>query len=84
MTDRLTVYFYTKAKCKLCDESKELLQMLQKVYHFNIIEQNIYQNERLLDEYHLSIPVVRIDQDELTAEDMDIVTMEDFITKRLH
>lgn len=48
-----------------------------------IVEQNIYQDERLLETYFLTIPVIRVDDEELTAEDLSFVTVEKFLAKNL-
>ena len=77
------VYFYTKHNCKLCEEAKQMLQIFQSEYNFTIVEQNIYQDERLLETYFLTIPVIRVDDEELTAEELSFVTVEKFLAKNL-
>ncbi|MGM8215264.1 glutaredoxin family protein [Bacillaceae bacterium W0354] len=73
------LYFYTKPNCKLCDEAKVLLLSLQAEYGFDIIEQNINDDEELLEKYFIEIPVVRINQAELTAAELDLYTLESFL-----
>ncbi|MET3683723.1 glutaredoxin [Alkalibacillus flavidus] len=77
------VYFYTKQNCKLCEDVKQLLQILQMDYQFSIVEQNIYQDERLLEDYFMLIPVVRIGNRELSAEAISFVTLEQFLQEHL-
>lgn len=60
-----------------------MLQIFQSEYNFTIVEQNIYQDERLLETYFLTIPVIRVDDEELTAEDLSFVTVEKFLAKNL-
>ncbi|MDQ0159569.1 MULTISPECIES: glutaredoxin family protein [Alkalibacillus] len=81
--DSAIVYFYTKQNCKLCEDVKQLLQILQMDYHFSIVEQNIYQDERLLEDYFLLIPVVRIGSRELSADSISFATLEQFLQEHL-
>ena len=57
----MEVILYTKAECGLCQKAKKLLQELQDEYVFDLKEINIYEDERLLEKYHLMIPVVEIE-----------------------
>ncbi|WP_188206648.1 glutaredoxin family protein [Alkalibacillus aidingensis] len=82
-TSNPIIYFYTKNNCKLCEDAKQLLQVFQMDYNFTIFEQNIYQKEQLLEKYFLAIPVIRIGDDELTAEDISFVTIERFLQEHL-
>lgn len=59
------VTLYTKLDCPLCDTAKHMLQELQEEIPFELIEVDIYQNEELLEMYHLKIPVVVINGEEV-------------------
>ncbi|GAA0462866.1 glutaredoxin family protein [Alkalibacillus silvisoli] len=77
------VYFYTKNNCKLCEDVKQLLQILQLDYNFSIIEQNIYQYDELLEKYFLTIPVIKAGDVELTAEEISFATLDQFLQEHL-
>lgn len=53
-----TVY---KNDCGLCVKAKQVLQEVQCEYSFQIEEIDIYEDNDLLEKYHLMIPVVEID-----------------------
>ncbi|MBB5356231.1 glutaredoxin [Anoxybacillus mongoliensis] len=53
----MKVVVYSKENCCLCDEAKSILRELQVEWE----EVDIYKDERLLEQYHLMIPVIEID-----------------------
>lgn len=57
MTD---VTLYTKNNCPLCDDAEEALRALEKKWDLSIKKMNIYENDALLERYHLRIPVVKV------------------------
>ncbi|HDX9577284.1 TPA: glutaredoxin family protein [Bacillus pseudomycoides] len=57
----MEVILYTKEECGLCQKAKKLLQELQDEYVFDLKEIHIYEDEKLLEKYHLMIPVVEIE-----------------------
>ncbi|WP_242216690.1 glutaredoxin family protein [Bacillus cereus group sp. BfR-BA-01380] len=61
----MEVILYTKEECGLCQKAKKLLQELQDEYVFDLKEINIYEDEQLLEKYHLMIPVVEIEGEEV-------------------
>jgi glutaredoxin len=61
----MEVILYTKEECGLCQKAKKLLQELKTEYVFDLREINIYEDEQLLEKYHLMIPVVEIDGKEV-------------------
>ena len=61
----MEVILYTKEECGLCQKAKKLLQELKTEYVFDLQEINIYEDEQLLEKYHLMIPVVEIDGEEV-------------------
>ncbi len=56
----LNVTMYTKENCPLCDEAELLLKDLQQELSFSYSKVDIYQNEELLEQYQLMIPVISI------------------------
>ncbi|MEI4830000.1 MULTISPECIES: glutaredoxin family protein [Bacillus] len=61
----MEVILYTKEECGLCQKAKKLLQELKTEYVFDLKEINIYEDEQLLEKYHLMIPVVEIEGEEV-------------------
>ncbi|WP_228409459.1 glutaredoxin family protein [Radiobacillus deserti] len=55
------VLFYTKRECHLCEEAKLLLELFQEDLNISIKEIDIYEDEKLLEKYHLMIPVLELD-----------------------
>ena len=69
------VTFYTKENCLLCDEALDLLRVLQDLESFQLEVKDIYENDDLLEEYQLIIPVIKIDKEELSGEAINIETI---------
>lgn len=61
----MRVVLYSKNDCCLCENAKAILQELQEEFVFGIEEIDIYKDDRLLEKYHLMIPVVEIDGEEV-------------------
>lgn len=57
----MQVVLYTRKTCPLCEEVKDMLTALQHDLNFSVIEKDIYSDERLLEQFHLMIPVIEID-----------------------
>jgi len=66
------VIFYTKENCQLCDEAYSLLEIMQGSYDFEIESRDIYTNDEWLEEYQIIIPVVKIHDDVLIGNDINI------------
>jgi glutaredoxin len=75
------ITFYTKQNCPLCEEAKSLLQIFQADHDFEIEEIDIYSDERLLEKYQISIPVVKWGEYELDGSEMDYVQLTQFFEK---
>jgi thiol-disulfide isomerase/thioredoxin len=61
----LTIHFYTKENCPLCDHALIILEELQEELDFIIEERNIYTNDEWLERYGLMIPVVQVNGEDL-------------------
>lgn len=72
----LTVDFYTREKCKLCEEAHILLEILQHKYNFHIEVNDIETNDKWFERYHIIIPVIKIGHIELNSNMIDIETIE--------
>jgi len=55
---RLSIKFYTKPKCSLCDEVRILLNKLGKKYSLDVEEVNILNDPTLYERYKYEIPVL--------------------------
>lgn len=59
---------YTKPDCLLCEEVQMTLELLQKVYSFQINICNIQERDDWLEQYFLHIPVIDIEGDIIYGE----------------
>lgn len=57
---KLSIKFYTKPKCSLCDEVRVLLNQLMKEYSLDIEEKNILDDPDLYERYKYEIPVLSL------------------------
>jgi Glutaredoxin-like domain (DUF836) len=65
--------------CSLCEKAKKVLIELQNEMNFTIEEVDIYQDDALLEQYQIMIPVVKLEEEMLGY---GIIQKED-IRKRL-
>lgn len=56
----ITVTLYTRQGCHLCEQAKADLEKLKPLYPFQLIEKDIDQDEGLLRQYGLEIPVIAV------------------------
>ncbi|HEX6922282.1 MAG TPA: glutaredoxin family protein [Bacillales bacterium] len=61
----IQVNFYTKKNCPLCEDGLEILNELRREMNITIEEIDIYEDDELLEEYQLKIPVVEAGGEEL-------------------
>ncbi|MGP4040667.1 glutaredoxin family protein [Gracilibacillus sp. D59] len=73
---------YGKENCSLCDQAKVTLEMLQQDYLFEIEEINIYNDDELLEAYHLMIPVIKHDDIIVDTEIVDMEKVENYLKKK--
>jgi thiol-disulfide isomerase/thioredoxin len=57
-TMTLSIKFYTKPKCSLCDEVRIFLSKLAKEYSLDVEEVNILNDPTLYEHYKYEIPVL--------------------------
>lgn len=79
----LVIDFYTKPDCLLCDDALATLQLLQKMYSFQINICNIHDREGWLEKYFLHIPVVKIEDVIITGEEIGFERLEKEINRKL-
>lgn len=77
------VTLYMKKECALCDEILDLLKILEADYPIEIEEIDIYQDDALLEKYHIDIPVVKIKDEEITARYISFEKLETTIKNNL-
>lgn len=78
----LEVIFYTKEKCLLCEEAEDILTTMQLLHPFQIVKKDIYQDQALLEKYHLMIPVIEANDMMLTSNDISFESIEALVTKK--
>ncbi|MGM0902654.1 MAG: glutaredoxin family protein [Bacillota bacterium] len=62
-----TVKLYMRQRCHLCEDAKGMLEDLQQSWNFEIVEVDIDQDDRLVEEYGIIIPVIELDGEEVQA-----------------
>ncbi|HET7578698.1 MAG TPA: glutaredoxin family protein [Bacillales bacterium] len=65
MRTTVTVDFYTKKNCPLCEDALELLNELAREMEIEVKPFDIYEDDQLLEAYQLKIPVIAVDGHEL-------------------
>ncbi|MBS4219417.1 glutaredoxin family protein [Bacillus sp. FJAT-49711] len=75
----MKIIFYTRNRCPLCTDAKLILQQLQKVHQFQIIERDIETNDEWTEKYGLMIPVVEINEEIVQYGMIDPITIEEKI-----
>ena len=79
----VTLEFYTKHNCSLCEDAYALIMMLKNYYSFELEERDIYTNDEWLEEYQLLIPAVRIKDTFLTYAEMSLEHLEKVLQENL-
>ncbi|QPC47449.1 glutaredoxin family protein [Mangrovibacillus cuniculi] len=77
---KLTLDFYTRPQCNLCDEAYHLLQLFQDDWGFELSVRDISTNDTWTEEYGLRIPVLKYKDLLIDEGQFDL----DIIRKRLH
>lgn len=75
----MELLIYGKENCSLCEQAKVTLELLQQGYSFTWKEVNIYEDEKLLEEYHLKIPVIAHQDTLIDAGIVDMSTVENYL-----
>lgn len=75
------VIMYSKENCTLCDQARIIVELLQDEVAFRFKEIDIYQDDNLLERYHLEIPVIKIGEIELTFQEIDYDKLKNLINK---
>lgn len=79
MTIMKTVLFYSKEICPLCEEAEALLHSFQDDYQFKIKVCDIYSNDKWLEQYQLSIPVIEIEGHQLDCEQIGYDALDELL-----
>ncbi|MEB6548839.1 glutaredoxin family protein [Heyndrickxia sporothermodurans] len=79
----MEVIFYTREKCQLCKEAKEVLKILQSDYDFELIEKNIDDSDELTEKYGLMIPVIEMNKDIIQYGQIDYYTLSKRLQKKV-
>jgi len=57
----MTIDFYTRPGCHLCEDAKKVLDSMTKELSFLVLERNIDTSDEWTEKYGLMIPVVEIE-----------------------
>lgn len=82
MSNDIEIIYYTKEKCQLCQQGKEILDILCEKYHMRYQEIDIYSDDALLEEYQLMIPVVKLNGDIVQSGKMSIAKLDRLIREK--
>lgn len=58
--EKINVIMYSKDNCSLCTKAKHILEEMKDELLLEITEINIYNDDKLLEMYQLTIPVIKI------------------------
>jgi hypothetical protein len=61
MTDALTVELLTRVDCGLCDQAQAALDAVARQVPLRVVARDIDRDQALLREFHIRVPVVRLD-----------------------
>lgn len=64
----MTLYFYTKNDCSLCEKGLKILVLMQNEVAFEIEIRDIYTNDEWLEKYQIRIPVIETSKGDLLDE----------------
>ncbi len=78
----IEVTLLIKKDCLLCDEAEALLQVLKAEWNFHLTKIDIYEDDALLEKYHLMIPVVLIDGEEVDYGQISKEKVESYLKTR--
>ncbi|WP_309144542.1 glutaredoxin family protein [Fictibacillus sp. WQ 8-8] len=61
----LSITFYTKHHCPLCDKAHTILEELQEEIPMEIQKVDIYRSDELIEKYGMMIPVITVADEEI-------------------
>lgn len=67
----------------LCDEALNLVELIAIDYPVEIETIDIYTDDTLLEKYHVDIPVVKINDEELAGVELTYERIEQFIERHV-
>ncbi len=79
----LQLNFYTRKGCQLCDEALLLLKVFQSTFPFTINQIDIESDERLIEKYGLSIPVIEYNGEVIQEGKIDETEFTLFLQNKL-
>jgi hypothetical protein len=65
------VVLYTRGGCHLCDEAREVIELVRRTVPFTFTEVDIETDDALVRDYGIRIPVVAVDGEELFEISVD-------------
>ncbi|UOQ48240.1 glutaredoxin family protein [Gracilibacillus caseinilyticus] len=73
---------YGKENCSLCTDAYHILEILRQDFIFELEEVNIYNEDELLEAYHLMIPVLKDQETIIDIGIIDIETVENYLLSK--
>lgn len=77
----MTVFFYTRPQCVLCEEGYQTLKLVQQDIGFQIKIVNIEEDNHLHEQFALMIPVVQREKQVVQYGQLDYVTLYEALVK---
>jgi len=77
----VTVTFYTKPNCPLCDSALEQIELARREVEFEFRSINILENEEIYFRYRYEIPVVCVDDEEAFRHRLTSAALVDRLRK---
>ena len=72
---KISVTFYTKAGCHLCEDARELLEEIAEETAYTLDETDIRSDPAVFEEYRYRIPVIIINQEMLLEGRIEAVEL---------
>lgn len=66
--EKVTVEFYSKDECGLCDETRKILKKLKKEFSFDLNETKLSESHPQFSKYFMAVPVVKVGSKELAGQ----------------
>lgn len=77
------IIFYTKEVCSLCEDAEGLLSAFSTEFPHTLEKRDIYTNDEWLEKYHLLIPVIEINGEQLNCEEISYDAVKAFLEKHV-
>jgi len=80
----MQISLFTTAGCHLCEQAYDLLQRVSTDYPFEIVSVEIGDDDSLLEQYGLTIPVVQFEDGDEINWPFDASTLKQYISRKIN